>query len=82
MYAFVRRHSIWLQWSSGNRILACYAFLTMTSLGASYRAGHKIVISLLVTIPRSSLPFLVSNDPVLGSTSKDVKSNDMVLYIL
>ncbi len=53
----------------------------MSSLGALYRAGSKTVISLLVTVIRSSLPLLVCNDHVLESTGKDVKNNDLVLYI-
>ncbi len=50
------------------------------------RAWHKIVILLLLTVIRNSLPLLGSNDYVLKSTSNnvmsnDVTSNDLVLYI-
>jgi hypothetical protein len=45
------------------------------------RAELKIVISLLVTVIRYSLPLLVSNDHVLESTNNSVMSNKLVLYI-
>jgi hypothetical protein len=41
---------------------------------------YNIVISLLATVIRHSLPLLVIIDHVLVSTSNDV-SNDLVLYI-
>jgi hypothetical protein len=47
-----------------------------------WSGGYKIVISLLVTSIRYSLLLLVSNAHVLESTSNDVMSNDLVLYIL
>ncbi len=45
------------------------------------RAGHKIVYSLLVSVIRYSLPFLVSNGHVLESLSKGVANKGLVKLI-
>ncbi len=91
IYICKKRGGIWLEFLAsrillGNKQLDCTS-TTSPFLHSEYinyrqylrvcRAGHKIVISLLVTIIRYSL--LVGNGHVMGRKSKGVTSKDLVL---